>query len=308
MEERIGNVILDLHAYQGEDRYSDGPVEDRLLSIVTDVTPSAYEEVIANEKDWAVLYHLSYLRENILSWYPFRGTEKVLEVGSGCGALTGLLADRCAQVACVELSKKRATIAATRHRDRDNICIHVGNFEEVRKDLAGGYDVITLIGVLEYGISYIHDQDPFVAFLGTIRELLADDGVVLCAIENRLGMKYFAGCTEDHTGGFFDGIEGYPDGGHARTFSKPVLEEIFRKAGFPEQTFYYPYPDYKFPDTIHSDHCLPKEGELTRHFRNFDRPRMVLFDETHAYDAAIRDGLYPMFANAFLVEARGHRP
>jgi len=84
--ERIGNVILDDTHYPGEDLYSDGAVEDRILDLVQSCPGKEFPNVIAKEQDWAVMYHLAHERENILSWYPFAPGAKVLEVGSGCGA------------------------------------------------------------------------------------------------------------------------------------------------------------------------------------------------------------------------------
>ena len=85
--------------------------------------------------------------ENILSWIPFTGEEKVLEIGSGCGAVTGALCERAKEVTCIELSMKRSKINAYRHQDQDNLKILVGNFQEIEKNLTEKYDYITLIGV-----------------------------------------------------------------------------------------------------------------------------------------------------------------
>ena len=62
--------------------------------------------------------------------------DKVLEVGSGCGAITGALARKAGSVTCVDLSKKRSMINAYRHSDYDNITIHVGNFPDISSTLS----------------------------------------------------------------------------------------------------------------------------------------------------------------------------
>ncbi len=62
-----------------------------------------------------VLYHLSRVRENILNWYPFQEDATCLEIGSGCGAISGLLCERMKKVVSVELSKQRADINMARH-------------------------------------------------------------------------------------------------------------------------------------------------------------------------------------------------
>ncbi len=98
----------------------------------------------------------------------------------------------------------------------------------------------------------------------------------MIAIENRLGLKYFAGCMEDHLGTYFSGIEDYAGGGEVRTFVRSRLERMLAESGLGEYSFYYPYPDYKFMTAVYSDERLPKPGELYDNLRNFDRDRMLL--------------------------------
>ena len=298
--EYIGKVALDLSKYSGTDLYCDGDVEDELLDIVKTHKQEEYPSVIAERLKWTILYHLSDLRENIVSWLRLKKDAKILEVGSGCGAISGALLEKAGRLDCVELSKKRSLINAYRHKDADNMCIHVGNFEDIEPVLDTDYDAVFLIGVFEYAASYIHDEDPYGSFLKIIRKHAAADGIVVIAIENRLGLKYFGGAREDHLGDFFKGIEDYPDGGVVRTFSRPALERLLKEEGVPEYHFYYPYPDYKFMMSLYSDERLPKEGELNTNKLKLDRDRMELFDEGMTYDSLIRDGLFPVFSNSFL--------
>ena len=106
MGEKIGKVFLDDTLYPGQDLYSDGAIEDELLEIARDYHPEEFNHVIRERKSWPILYHFSHIRENILSWLPFTGEEKVLEIGSGCGAVTGALCRKAKEVTCIELSMK----------------------------------------------------------------------------------------------------------------------------------------------------------------------------------------------------------
>lgn len=303
--EHIGKITLDYSKYPGEDLYCDGAVEDEILQIARDLSPVEYEKAIQDKKNWPVLYHLSPLRENIVEWIPMKKDAKVLEVGSGCGAITGVLARKAGNVTCVELSQKRSLINAYRHSECDNVTIHVGNFKDIEPTLADDYDYICLIGVFEYGQSYIGGDTPYEDFLKILLPHLKKDGRIIIAIENKYGLKYFAGCKEDHLGTYFSGIENYADGGGVRTFSRRGLERIFRKCGVEEWHFYYPYPDYKFMTTLYSDAYLPGKGELSNNLRNFDRDRMLLFDEKSAYDGLVEDGLYSVFANSYIAVIGG---
>ena len=304
--EEIGRVRLDLSKYSGKDYYSEGEMEDLLLEIVKSKSAEEYDRVIEEQKNWPVLYHLSSLRENIVDWIPMDKSCKVLEVGSGCGAITGALARKAGEVTCVELSKKRSTINAWRHRECDNITIHVGNFREIEPELPADYDYICLIGVFEYGQSYIGGDRPYEEYLTRLMAHLAPGGRLVIAIENKYGLKYFAGCREDHLGTYFSGIENYAAGGDVRTFGRGGLEKIFADCGAGEYHFYYPYPDYKFMTALYSDAYLPGKGELFNNIRNFDRDRMLLFDEKNAFDGLTEEGLFPVFSNSYLaVVGRG---
>ncbi|MCR5357965.1 MAG: class I SAM-dependent methyltransferase [Lachnospiraceae bacterium] len=301
-KEAIGNVVLNYKYYKGEDLYSEGESEDMLLKLVTENDRDSYPHLIEGLRSWSVMYHLSAERENICSWLPIKKTDKVLEIGAGCGAITGCLASLAEQVKCIELSRKRSLINATRHKDMGTIEILVGNFEDIEPDIEEEYDYITLIGVLEYAGSYISSPDPYREMLRRVMRHLKKDGRLIVAIENQLGLKYFAGCKEDHTARFYEGIEGYPSSEGVKTFSKRALKKLFNDTGY-KTCFYYPYPDYKLPITIYSDLKLPSAGELNDNIRNFDADRLVTFDEAKVFDTLIGEGMFAEFSNSFLVVA-----
>ncbi len=301
LAEKIGKVTLDYSHYPGRDLYSDGAIENELLGIVRNAARVEYPSIIESKSSWPILYHLSPLRANIVDWLPIDKTAKVLEIGSGCGAITETLSRKAGEVVCVELSAKRSHINAYRNQDSDNITIHVGNFSDIEPSLPADFDYVCLIGAFEYGQSYIATQTPYEDFLKIMLRHVKEGGRLVIAIENRFGLKYFAGCKEDHLGTYFCGFGGYPEGGSARTFTRAGLQKILAACGVTEYSFYYPYPDYKFPTVIYSDKRLPRAGELTDNIRNFDRDRMVLFNEKYVFDTVIKDGMFPEFSNSYLV-------
>lgn len=300
-EIKIGNVTLNFKHYSGVDLYSDGAIENDLLEIVKKYKKEEYPQVIEERGNWPILYHLSEQRANIVEWIPMAKNAKVLEVGSGCGAITGMLAQKAGEVVACDLSRRRSEINATRNQDCDNVTIHIGNFRDVEPDLPKDFDYIFLIGVFEYAQGYIGTENPYEKFLRMMKRHLKKDGRIVIAIENRMGLKYLAGCAEDHLGTYFSGIEGYNEDSVAKTFTRNGLINIFKKCGMNDYHFYYPYPDYKLMTLLHSDYYLPGFGELQDNVRNYDRDRMVLFNEKHAYEELVRDGMYPDFANSFEV-------
>lgn len=288
---------LNLNFYSGSDDYSDGDIEDELLDIVKSVTN--FDEVLSNDERWPVLYHLSPVRENILNWYPFKKSSSCLEIGGGCGAITGMLCENLNDVKVIELSKRRSSINFERHKTYDNLEVIVGNLNDIELDQQ--FDYITLIGVLEYAGSFTKTSEPYKDFLKQIKKLLKPNGQLIIAIENRYGLKYFAGAKEDHTAKEFDGITGYIENDNVRTFGKVELENLLDESGYPMQKFYYPHPDYKMPMEIYSEDWLPDPCTKLSSAPNFDNDRYELFNETDAFKGIIENNQYEFFANSFLV-------
>jgi len=290
---------LNLSYYKGTDVYSDGLVEDDILFIVQQ--NKSFRSVLEKDNRWPILYHLSPERRNLLEWYPFRRDAELLEIGAGCGALTGLFCEKVARVSAAELSEKRSRIVYERHHDADNLEVLAGNIMDI--EFSRSFDYVTLIGVLEYAKSFINSQYPCQELLKRILSMLKPGGVLLVAVENKFGIKYFGGAREDHTGRSFDGIEGYPSVEHVETFSKDELNELFCKSGYHSIQFYYPHPDYKLPDEIFSDAFLPELNHILQDAPNFDQERIRLFSEKKALVNIIKNNKFDFFANSFLVLA-----
>ena len=290
-------ATINLDFYTGTDHYSDGDIEDELLKIVKE--NDDFSEILANDDRWPILYHLSPIRQNIINWYPFKENTSCLEIGGGCGAITGALCNSVKEVKVVELSKRRATINYERHKNYDNLEIIIANLNDIKFNQK--FDYITLNGVLEYAGSFTKTDNPYEDFLKQIKQYLKPDGKLIIAIENRYGIKYFAGAKEDHTSREFDGITGYQNIDSVRTFGKKELEDLLDKSGYPEQDFYYPHPDYKMPMEIYSEDWLPSTTSNLSPAPNFDYERYQLFNESDAYQGIIENGQYEFFANSFLV-------
>lgn len=286
---------LNLKYYGGENFYSDGDVENEILEIAK--SGRSLEEL--ESVSFPVLYHLTKVRENILNWYPFKRNGHILEIGSGCGAITGLLCEKAEKVVSVELSKRRADINFARHADMPNLEIMVGNLNDMV--FSEKFDYVVLNGVFEYAMSFTEGDTPYETFLNLVAGFLKPSGRILIAIENRLGLKYFAGAPEDHTNAYFDGLNRYEGNDSVRTFSKSEWISLMKQCGMKDYKFYYPYPDYKFPKEIFTDETLADERYGKRTW-NFTEYRMSLFNEEKMADTLIKEGIMDRFANSFLLE------
>ncbi|MCK4818156.1 methyltransferase, partial [bacterium] len=285
--------------------YSDGRIENQLyMKFKRDPNYGAHGE---NEQflSWVEEYHLSSVRHNLLKWFPFNPKSTILEVGAGCGALTGLLCQKVRKVTALEYSKQRALITAMRHSQRSNLEVIVGGLQDFVSEQK--FDYITIIGVLEYAGKFYGGESPHKSFLTKLRGMLSTNGALILAIENKIGLKYICGAQEDHTGRVFESIYGYPHGDSVRTFSKKELTELLCTAGFGALEWYYPLPDYKMPQQVLSDKITPTDTDsVWRLFpaKTGRHRRKEIISEKKLGRTITRAGLFGEFANSFLVIAR----
>ncbi|MCQ2990014.1 glycosyltransferase [Pseudomonas tremae] len=296
--------------YQGI-AYSDGDnSETELASIVREAKDVS---VLSSElpqycTDWPKLYHLTSSRGNIFR--PFESLIKgksILEIGAGCGAISRYLGEADATVLSLEGSPRRAAIAASRTRDLDNVTVLAERFDDFKVDQQ--FDVVTLIGVLEYASMFSADADPAFGMLNRVRKLLKPDGHLFIAIENQLGLKYFAGAPEDHVGVAMYGIEGRYIDRQPKTFGRKELQALIARAGFKASDFLSPYPDYKIPNSIITESGFKSQdfdaaalaSQNTR--KDPQLPANTTFNLERAWPVVIDNHLGMDLANSFLVVA-----
>lgn len=314
--ERAGYVFNEEHRiWIGPDyggiAYSDGDeVEQRIaraIRLVGDVSVLS-TELRQHCIDWPSLYHLGSLRSNLMR--PFATVLRdadVLEIGAGCGAITRYMGEAGANVLALEGSPRRAAIARSRTRELENVTVLSERFDQFK--CGHQFDVITLIGVLEYANMFTEGEQPPLHMLQRVRSLLKPGGRLIIAIENQLGLKYFAGAPEDHLGHAMIGIEGRYGPKLPQTFGREVLAQLLVSAGFAPAEFLAPYPDYKLPVSIITEHGFADAGfdaaalawQSAR--RDPQMPPLSNFSMELAYPEVIANGLGMDMANSFLVVA-----
>ena len=287
--------------------YSDGDEEEKYIfdaiRTARDVSCSS-DELPAKIKDWPSEYHLSPVRINLMAPFQIEPATRVLELGCGMGTITRYLGETGAEVVAIEGSLQRAAITRERCRDLNNVHVVCDNFKEFRTDEK--FDLVTLIGVMEYSPKFIGGKDPIGQCLAIVKNYLKPDGAVIIAIENRLGLKYWNNCAEDHTGGMFDSIHDTYQPGTVATLGYHELKRALATAGFASADFLFPFPDYKLPSVIlHEESLEHKDISLApiigqTFSRDYSGQPYRHFSERLAWHTIEKNGLIPYFSNSFL--------
>ena len=309
-DNEIEQVLIDLLKKNADVFISSPRWGDSKICIKKDIdsfSSRSRENIIYSGE--TVFNNFTDARENLINWYPFKDNASVLEIGAGMGALTGVLCSRCKQVVAIEHSPKRAEIIRLRYNKKENLQVICGDIYD--QDFSQKFDYILLIGVLEYMGINCREENPYKKLLDKVNNLLAPGGVLLLAIENQYGLKYWCGSAEDHTGVPFDGIAGYASNGYTtrynsegvRTFSKAVLQKLLQDSGLSEQRWYYPLPDYKFPMAVFSDEYLPHSSDIDAIKFNYPIESELIANEKQIYKELIDNQVFPFFANSFMIEA-----
>ncbi|MBF0239068.1 MAG: glycosyltransferase [SAR324 cluster bacterium] len=301
-----------LHAQSSNFQYSDGDdAENYMLQAVRDASDLGPHSIELQQKikDWSSEYHFSFKRSNLLRPFNLSRQDTVLELGCGCGAITRYLGETCGEVVAVEGSLRRAEIAAQRCRNLNNVTVIQCNFQEL--ELNRTFDVVTLIGVLEYSGMFLNGENPYLQCLEMAGRYLSPEGILVIAIENKLGLKYLAGCSEEHTSKRYRGIEGYSTDSKVSTFGKDELHRLLRKSGLIEHELFIPFPDYKLPDGMMAFSRIKPQPEApflyqwfsyerSRDYSLIQQPGFNEFLVAREFEA---NGLLEEIANSFVVIA-----
>lgn len=259
-----------------------------------------YTDLLKDEGDWNVFYHLSPMRQSLLNWYDFRRDGYVLELNDEYGALTGVLCDHCKEVITLVPTRQMAEILQKRYQERENLIIYVGNLGEF--DFPHQFDYIVDICGIEQVDGEDRSNQIYVDYMNLLAGYLADDGKIILTVDNRYGVRYFCGAKEKYSRLPFSGINQYfeEQGGHL--FHKNELEKILSASVLKYYKFYYPLPDYIFPQVIYTDQSYSSMLVMERlNPYNVEQDTLIVCERT-LYKDIIDNGVLGFFSNSFLVE------
>ena len=175
--------------------------------------------------------------------------------------------------------------------------------------LAARFDVVTLIGVLEYASLFSDSDNPAVDMLKRVRRLLAgwasDPGD-----REQTGPEVPRRCS-GRSSWYANGGRREPVPGKGpRTYGRLELDDLLVQAGFAAREFLVPLPDYKMPATVLSGRGLAAPRQhfdiaplLSQAVRRDPQLTPTTFNLQRVWPEVSSNGLSVDLANSFLVEA-----
>ena len=268
-----------------------------------------YNSVLADHEEWDVFFQLCDLRRGVLNWYNFKEDARILEIEGEFGAVTGMLSDKVKHVVVTESNPYRARCITERYKNRSNIEVYAGHiFDHYKIRELEKFDYIVLLGALERVGNGDPNPQVYANYLLGLQQYLKDDGRIIFAVTNRFGLRNFCGERDSVTGRPFDGINHYPFGSGAYTFSKKEIEDIVLRAGLTSYKFFYPLPDYLVPQLVYSEDYFGG-NEIYERLSTYSRLGDTLIAwERNLYKDIIENNVQEFFANSFLVECSKGQP
>ncbi len=269
---------LNLNYYSEEkDKKQISEEYEEVLERVVSCTTDDFSKTLDSHAKIKNILALSDIRQNILNWYSFKCDATILELNANYGEVTGLLCNRAKRVVSIEQSKKYADIICKRHEDKENLELIVGNFLQI--DLQEKFDYIVIVGIVESLKETIQYANKY----------LKEDGTILLAVNNKFGVRAWITTKEDEK----------VVSNNKTAISKEQLEKILEGKHY---KYYYPLPNYKLPNIIYTESCMPTVSNIYRDLTYKDES--VNFKELEAYYEIVRDNPenFRIFANSFLVE------
>ena len=158
------------------------------------------------------------------------------------------------------------------------------------------------------------------------KKMLKPNGVLLLAMNNRFGIRYFCVYRDRYTNSSFDGVDGYSrygsvhntkygsvDAGvdeknesdifRGRMYSRYEIQSMLQKAGFENQKFYSVLSNLEYPSHLIADGYTPNEDLANRLYPSYYSPETVFLEEEALYQSLLCNNMFHQMANAYLIEA-----
>ena len=233
--------------------------------------------------------------QNILNWYPFNKDEEILEIGLSSNELTKMLCSKVKNVTIFETDENKIS-----EIEQNNL----SNLNILNKLNEKTYDTILLIGAISRLKDLFNENLSLKKIIKKLELNLKEQGKFIIAVDNKFGLRYFAGNPENIYNKRFESLYGYNNETEkTESFTRKKLVDIFDNLEY-KYNFYYPLPDYKMPDIIFSDKQLAKYNTVDKYNLYCPENSITLFNEIDVFREILKTNpeMFTFFTNAFLIE------
>lgn len=266
---------------------------------IQNCTTDDFKNIVSGDERLEVAEYLSELSNGLFGWYPFHRESTILQVGSWFGAFTEMLSFRCKTVTVVERDPYRSRMTEKRLKNMGNVSVVNKNILDYCKGHREKFDYI--IFAIDEKIDVIPDIDRYTDLLNALKGALDDNGKLLFATPNRLGVKYFCGVPDPYTKLPFDGMTEHNS--RLYRFDREELLGFMKSLGFRYVKLYYPMPDHRRVQLIYTDELRPGAEVLERLHIYSDYKDQRILDEWVLVGRLAGNGVMHCFSNSFLLEA-----
>lgn len=236
---------------------------------------------------------ISDIRNNIISFYPIKREETVLEINAGFGEITGEFCNKAKSVVAIESKKEKVECIEKRYRNLENLKVYAGNYEDIKIDEKFDY-----VAYINEGIETNKNIEKL---LEKMKTNLKPDGKLLLIANNKFGIKYWAGQKENEQDLTYNTITGKKN-----ITDVEEIQNCLKKLNF-KTKFYYPMPDYVFTNAIYTDDFLPNEEQInSRDWEVFNfKTNDIKFSEKSVLKEIVKKekNLFKLFTNSVLIVA-----
>ena len=209
------------------------------------------------------------LKKNIITWYPIKKNQSVLQIGND-------------EQIFDELKCKTENLIVANEKDLENI--------------SEKFDFVVMIGSFEN----LNSEKEIIELLNFAKNSLKENGKILLAMQNKFGMQYWTGEKANENLKNYETIVS----SQQNILSLPKIKKLLNRLNL-NSKFYYPLPDYKITNVIYTDEFIPDNESIdSRVLTICDENEILSFSERESYKQLIAEekSLFPFFSNSFFLE------
>lgn len=261
-------------------------------------------QLVKGNPTWNLMDNFSQLATNCIEWIPIEKNDDILLLDFGYGNYAERIISKCNSLCLVTGDYNKSCILKQRFMHEDNITIMLGYLNDLIEQVQIKFSKIILIGITSnVNLLFENNQYSRQQAFEEIKKMLLPMGTMVIIDDNKLGIKYFNGAKQSDEEPYFTQIETSSYSNKQSLLTKKQYSKLLNNIGFGELEFYYPYPDYKYTDSIFSDKCMPSTNDMIYDKYNWERYGFNLFKDSNILKTMINEQLYDEFCNSFIIFA-----